>query len=329
MREETDKLMKEISAVIGDPQGAMSILEHKFNDPDTAEPILYYLRLLASSWLKTDPAATQYHDFIPDGIGVQGYCQEYLELPGREIEHLGIVILVDVLLKPVGFVLEIAYLDRTPGPTVNNYLFPEEANERDPSTLGLVIHLLFRPDHYDILYRDPPSAPLDIQVNRVASFSQRHEITSNTPSLSSFAGVDLGPLALLPGFTGLGTGLSSLAIPSPSSLDSYTSSSQQSWIAPQYSGPTVTLPEHHPPPAAMIQPPARNGTPPLRFSEYCHPSFIENDIWREPTFTTNTFKNSHFNVAHYNNPNFQPEEYRPDGDDPAEPRPAGRKRSNA
>lgn len=331
MREETGKLMKDISAAMGNQQTAMSILLQKFNDPDTAEPILYYIRLLASSWLKSDPEASKYLDFIPDGLGMPGYCQEYLELPGREIEHLGIVILVNVLLRPVGFILEIAYLDRSPGPTVNKYVFPEGAGDEEPSNLGPVIYLLFRPDHYDILYRDPPTAPITVQVNR-ASFPHSHDITSNTPSLSSFAGVDLGPLTLLPGFSGMAPGLSTLAVPSPSSLDSYASSPQQSWITDaQYSaGATPTMPEHHGlQPTSMIQPPAPTGTPPLRFSEYCHPSLVENDIWREQTFTTNTFKNSHFNVAHYNNPNFQPEEYRPDGDEAPEPRACGRKRSNA
>lgn len=328
MREETGILMKEISSRIGNQREAMAVLLEKFNDPEIASPILYYLRLLASSWLKGDSRAAELIDFIPDGLGVQGYSQDYIELPGREIEHLGIVILSNVLLKPVGFVLEIAYLDRTPSPTVNTYRFPDEANNQDLSTLGPIIHLLFRPDHYDILYRDPPTSPLDIQVNRASSFSHRHEITSNTPSLDSFAGVDLGPLALIPGFTGIGPGLSSLAVTSTSPLDSYTSSASQSWLTPQFSGTgTVSLPER--PPPSMNPAPPRSGTPPLRFSEYCHPSFVESDAWHEPTFTTNTFKNSHFNVAHYNNPNFQPEEYRPDSDDAAEARGGGRKKSNA
>ncbi|KAL6859229.1 hypothetical protein J3F83DRAFT_717548 [Trichoderma novae-zelandiae] len=33
----------------------------------------------------------------------------------REIEHLGIVGLANLLLRPIDIVLEIAYLDRSPG----------------------------------------------------------------------------------------------------------------------------------------------------------------------------------------------------------------------
>ena len=338
MRDETDVLMKGISARMGNQQSALAFLLERFNDPDVANPILYYLRLLASSWLKGDPRAADYAGFIPENLGIPGYCQEYLELPGREIEHLGIIILVNALLKPVNFVLEIAYLDRTPGPTVNTYRIPDETNNQDVSALGPIIYLLFRPDHYDILYRDPPAAPLDIQVNRV-TFNQRHDISSNTPSLSDFAAVDLTPLTMIPGFSGLSPGLSSLGVPDTPDLGPYSPAPQPqpAWIPPPYSEPApVPLAEPQrappPPPPPVAPPTPRRQTPPLRFSEYCHPSFVEHDTWHESNFTTNSFKNSHFNVAHYNNPNFQPEEYKPDGsggDENSDARSSGRKKSNA
>ena len=59
--------------------------------------------------------------------------------------------------------------------------------------------------------------------------------------------------------------------------------------------------------------PPQVDTHPLRMTKYCQmPEFVENDTWREPTFTTASFKNSHYNKAHYNNPDFQPEVYNPD-----------------
>jgi ubiquitin thioesterase protein OTUB1 len=345
MREETDQLMKDISACMGSRKNAMAVLLQKFNDPDTANHILYYLRLLASSWFKGDPAANELTPFIPDGLGIAGYCQEYLELPGREIEHLGLIILVNALLKPVGFVLEIAYLDRSPGAAVNTYRIPAETNGQDPSTLGPIIYLLFRPDHYDILYRDDqilPVAPVNLQVHRATSFSHRHDIVSNTPSLETFSAADLSPLALIPGFSGIGTSLSTLAISPPAvPLDSYSPGSQSPWMPQPFSGSSAAvaaaaaaampMPEHYTTPAPVMSQPNRSQTPPLRFSEYCHPSLVESDTWHEPTFTTSTFKNSHYNTAHYNNPNFQPEEYKPDADDYVEPAPTrgGRKRSAA
>ena len=68
-------------------------------------------------------------------------------------------------------VLEIAYLDRSDGVEVNVHRMPEEANGQSPADLGPIIYLLYRPGHYDILYRDavlqpppPPSAPISVQV---------------------------------------------------------------------------------------------------------------------------------------------------------------------
>lgn len=338
MREELEILMNDIYTCMQNQQDAMPVLVEKFNDPAVANHILYFIRLLASSWLKADPTANELAGFIPEGIGIQGYCREYIEACGREIEHLGINVLANVLLKPAGIVLEIAYLDRSPGPEVNTYRIPAEATGRDPTTLGPIIYLLFRPDHYDILYRDAPApiAPLNIQVNRV-SFPPRHENASN---LHNFTSNDISSLALIPGLQGISPSLPLLTVPATSPLDPYMHSPNSPWLAPPlpYVNPLATQKPAPPPPppAAVILPlPTRRQTPPLRFSEYCHPSFVESDTWRETCFTTNTFKNSHFNTAHYNNPNFQPEEYKPGGGGGVEeipeqplPRHNGRKRGS-
>ena len=337
MRDEVAMLMDDMAAALPNQAAAMDVLVQRFNDLDVANHLLYYVRLLASSWLKGDPSAGEYIGFIPEDIGIIGYCQNNLELPGREIEHLGIIILYNVLLKPCGMVIEIAYLDRTPGPEVNTYRIPSEADGRDVSTLGPMIYLLFRPDHYDILYRHPPpAAPLDIQVNRVSSFSHQHRIAPNMQNLQDFAAGDMSALALIPGMGGLspmGSRMPSLAVPAPSSIESYTPSPQSPWMPTPFTDALPIRPQPLPPQlkrehstpsslhaAPSVLPPggAQRQTAELRFSEYCHPQLVnsESDTWgREPCFTTNTFKNSHFNTAHYNNPNFQPEEYRPELDE--------------
>ncbi|OIW31199.1 cysteine proteinase [Coniochaeta ligniaria NRRL 30616] len=340
MRDEVSILMNDIAAALPNQGAAMDVLVQKFNDLDVANHLLYYLRLLASSWLKGDPNANEYLGFIPEEIGIIGYCQNYLELPGREIEHLGIMLLYNVLLKPCGMVIEIAYLDRTPGPAVNTYRFPAEANGCDPSTLGPIMYLLFRPDHYDILYpHPPPTAPVDIQVNRASSFSHEHQITPNMPSLQNFTEVDLSALSLIPGL-GLNPGVPSMSVSTASSIESYSPSPQSPWMPTPF---TDSLPIRQQQPqlkqeqsvpslraVSVLPQPVQRQTPPLRFSEYCHPQLAETYASREPCFTTNTFKNSHFNTAHYNNPNFQPEEYRPELDDSfyEVARPTGKRRSH-
>jgi ubiquitin thioesterase protein OTUB1 len=62
-----------------------------------------------------------------------------------EIDHLGMSALVDVLVKPAGFAVEILVLDRTPSDEANTFQFsPVDQNStplRDPPT----IRLLYRP----------------------------------------------------------------------------------------------------------------------------------------------------------------------------------------
>ncbi|TDZ74957.1 Ubiquitin thioesterase OTUB1 [Colletotrichum trifolii] len=345
MVEETITLLKDLAQRIANPQLAMHHLVSQFNDQDISNAIIYHLRLLASSWLKGN--AELYAPFIPAETGIPGYCAE-IERPNREIENLGIVLLVQILLKPINFVLEIAYLDRSPGSQVNIYRFPDEANGQDPSNLGPIIYLLYRPDHYDILYKSPPTpAPLNLQVNRATSFSHRQEITSVTPSLHSFSSIDYSPLAMLPGFggpsSGLSSALSSLGSPSSASpmADAYDPSPHSPWLAtpysdhlqqqqqqqPQQQPASVSRPQPQPTPQPQqsTPAPAKSSQPvdyQLRFSHQCwhlsntssaQPSLLGSQSnFQEPSFTTAMFKNSHFNKAHYQNPHFHPEEWTPD-----------------
>ncbi|KAJ0159571.1 Ubiquitin thioesterase OTUB1 [Colletotrichum tanaceti] len=359
MVEETIALLKDLAQNIANPQLAMHILLQRFNEQDASNAIIYHLRLLASSWLKGNPES--YEPFIPAETGIAGYCGE-LERPNREIEHLGIALLAQVLLKPVNFVLEIAYLDRTPGNQVNIYRFPDEANGQDPANLGPIIYLLYRPDHYDILYKSPlgPS-PLNLQVNRVASFSHRHEIASVAPTLHSYTNLDYGPLAMLPGFggpaSGLSSGLSSLGSPTSTSPlpDAFDPPPHPSWLPSPYSDhmqqqqqqqrqqEPVAATQPHPQTTPQSQPPTPAPTKPsqpvdyqLRFSHQCwhlnntnsaQPSLLSSPSgFQEPSFTTAMFKNSHFNKAHYNNPHFHPEEWTPDDEGHHEKVPSAKKK---
>jgi ubiquitin thioesterase protein OTUB1 len=323
--DETSSLLEKMSEMIGNPERAAEDLLEAFNTPDVSNSIMYHFRLMASAYLKGH--RDTYGDFISTGTGVDGYCQAVLERHGVEIDHLGLELLVNVLLKPIDFVLEVAYLDRSPGSEVNIYRFPKEANSQLASDLGPTIHLLYRPDHYDILY---PPEPVSLQVHRVTSLSQSYEIASTPAALHSYAQLNLQPLAFIPGFDASPAGLAPiLDTTSASPLTTYSPSPVSPWVSAPFPDPALQATSASmaiPPPAPPLQP----QTHPLRFSEYCQlPEYVENNTRREPTFQTATFKNSHFNVAHYNNPNFQPEEYKPEADDhDSPPRGGGRKRGS-
>jgi ubiquitin thioesterase protein OTUB1 len=336
MADTTFELLDEISATINDTQSALATLTRTFNDTGLSNPIIYHLRLLASSYLEGN--AETYHDFVQLAGGVQEYRTAVLERHGKEIEEMGIVLLVNMLLKPAGFVLEIAYLDRSLGDQVNKYRFPAEANTHDPAALGPVIYLLYRPDHYDILYR----APLEIQVHNAMAFSQAYEIAGTTPSLGAYSGMDVDTLSLIPGYAASGSGLAPLA---ESPMPSYTAPGPQpTWSAVSYPSAMVApTPSDYGIelqiniPGSMVEEQAAERRQaamdnPLRFTKYnVMPLFTNTNLWRDDPCKTNIFKNTHFNVAHFNNPRFQPEEYKPDASEDGEValHPKGRKKPRA
>ena len=77
------------------------------------------------------------------------------------------MLLIDVLLKPIPFRVEIVYLDRSEGSQANTRIFqPEDSNGVPIYPGSLVIHLLYRPSHYDILYQNTINTPVHL-INEV------------------------------------------------------------------------------------------------------------------------------------------------------------------
>lgn len=211
MVSETISLLKDLADSLPNPQLAAELLIQRFNNPEVSNAIVYHLRLLASSWLKF--SADNYRGFIPDEInGVEGYCKE-LQAPDMEIDHLGMSLLIDVLLKQVGIAVEILYLDRSQGAEVTSHIIQAMDDNGTPTFPGgPMIHLLYRPGHYDILYNDrSPSISLqqpmedtiqasNLQVNRATNFSQ-HQTLQNTPGqMNGCSNLDMTTLLSIPGF---------------------------------------------------------------------------------------------------------------------------------
>lgn len=195
-------LVDDIASHMHDSDTARRRMCERWNDAYTGNSIIYYFRLLCGLSLKMSPAT--YDAFIPNGIGVLGYCSQVVEVVDKEIEHIAINALVDILYKPAGLALEIAYLDRSPGSEVNHYRFPKEANGEGPAELGPVAYLLYRPDHYDILYRAPQSEPVSAdpvptEVN-VSSMCRDVKMSSPHCNLATFATADYELLGMIPGF---------------------------------------------------------------------------------------------------------------------------------
>lgn len=339
MAEETTNTLTLMASSMEDSiEATADLLLGRFNDRAISDAIVYHFRLLASSWLKGSPE--NYRGFIHDGQSVDGYTKNVLIPPNQEIDHLGMTLLIDVLLKPIGFAVEIVYLDRSEGTQVNSHLIQaEDPNGVPTNPGGPMIHLLYRPSHYDILYKDviqPPvqSRNLNIQVNR-ASFQQQ----TQRGNASNFSNMDMDAFIGIPGLsfvpshhgfpsqyqpsienqpyttgpplsTPLPTPISPIAHPSPPRKSSLPLAPPPLLTTPSFpSNPPTVLP-HHPLPGQIIHSPTPASS--FRPSKYEWEAAAD---WQEgpaPTFQTSTFKNSHYNTAHYNNPNFQPEEWCPE-----------------
>ncbi|KAL6787480.1 peptidase C65 Otubain domain-containing protein [Trichoderma sp. SZMC 28012] len=294
--EEAHQLLRDIAANIANPGLARVILLQRFNDSTIEANIIYYFRILAATSLKANAAT--YDDFAADFGGIANYCSQAIDIVNREIEHLGIIGLANLLLKPIDFVLEIAYLDRSPGNQVNRYRFPEEANQQD-TVLGPTLYLLYRPDHYDILYRAPPvqtpappaipvsvpapSGSTDMQIHRVDGFT--NDLTINPTT--GFMG-NMGLLATLPSFgmnslNSLGqlsvgplgelnvSSISPLTSPPPAASpvgEPFVPSQQSGPWEPQY--PEVS--QQQPPPPATLPPSSAAAVSPMTPSASMTPS---------------------------------------------------------
>ncbi|KAI0551493.1 peptidase C65 Otubain-domain-containing protein [Xylaria curta] len=310
MMEATLMLFNDIITDMSERRDPMPNLFAKFNDPQTSNCFVYHLRLLASARLKGNSA--QYQPYLDDTI--ENYISKTVMPVNREIDHICVVAVHDILLRPTNMILDIAYLDRSEGTEVNVHRLPEEANGQDPSALGPIIYLLYRPDHYDILYRDtqvhiPPvaavPAPVELQINRV-SYNQNYEEPVPAMQDTSAYAIDISALAMIPGLPS--STLSTIA-------DPFAPAPASPWGSQHFTPEVISAP-----PPSQPSPPQQQATVhPLRFSKYNFPDLHEmapeSNSPHDPPCTTNTFKNSHFNIAHYNNLNFQPEMYQPDAEE--------------
>lgn len=339
MRDEVLSLLREIGKIVhlGPQPDINSLILQRFNDQSSSDSIIYYFRLLASAWLKANEAT--YQGFIPDLRGVDDFIKDVLEPSSAEIEHLGMTLLVDALLKPIGISVEIVYLDRSEGTTVNSHVM-ESPNAPQG---GPMVHLLYRPGHYDVLYKEADrlsqrsakrqAIPVDVtpvtnlQVHRATGFSQQHQVQGT--AMVDFSSSDLSVLAHIPqvfqSMHGFAEPFTSVSAFDPTPAPVYTMESPVPSLSPDpgvfptvpasmsmHSSPLVQThaPSHLHSLQSDLGPTSPSGSQ-FRPSKYEYESDW-NDAGQAQTFQTNTFKNSHFNIAHYNNPNFQPEEWSPD-----------------
>ncbi|CAH2991015.1 unnamed protein product [Chilo suppressalis] len=125
----------------GAPEGLEPVrleLHDKFNKQGYSDYIVVYLRLVTSGQLQTQHDF--YQNFIEGPRTVTEFCRQEVEPMYKESDHIHIIALSNALNVGV----KVEYMDRGEGSQVIAHVFPEGAKP--------LVHLLYRPGHYDILY---------------------------------------------------------------------------------------------------------------------------------------------------------------------------------
>jgi len=101
------------------------------------------MRFLTSGYLKTN--SFLYEHFLENGISMDYFCQTEVEPIDKESDQMQIMSIVNYFEVPI----RIVYLDANMKKTEpDEMIFPEGTAPKD-----VYITLLYRPGHYDLLYK--------------------------------------------------------------------------------------------------------------------------------------------------------------------------------
>ncbi|KAF2273646.1 cysteine proteinase [Westerdykella ornata] len=342
--EETFGLMQELAILMTTPNSdPCEHLLRNFNDYSRSMAIVTHFKLLASAWIQAHP--DDYLPFVLDYPDLKSYCEENFERAVCEIDHVGVAALSEAVVKPAGFALEVLYLDRSPGDEINHtYRAEPLAQEGFPITNPPTLRLLYRPGHYDVLYRAedfpvviPPQAPIQValvgQTGRydpgaiAAPIHDYSDLLLSIPGAKMWEAQPTYDFNLNPSPPPQVVPVSSYApVPTPAPPPAEPihdfvppphAPQVNSHPAPRHHSiqleQPVALPVHPPPPMSLERglPMTIERTEPFRPSAYTlEPGFGANQMHALP-FQTSIFRNSHYNTAHFLNPDFQPEEWSP------------------
>ncbi|KAJ5594284.1 uncharacterized protein N7459_000492 [Penicillium hispanicum] len=159
----TEEILLQTSAAIQNGEHDETFLVDAFNDEYRSNAVITHFRLLTGAWMKLNPH--RYQAFL--SLPLDQYCSTRIETVRTEIDEVGLQALVDGVIERAGFGVEILYLDRSEGDVVTPHqLSPNHS-------IGATIRLLYRPGHYDLLYRPEPT------VNMAPVVNYQYAATSN------------------------------------------------------------------------------------------------------------------------------------------------------
>ncbi len=145
--EEMVDLLDAIVAEKKSPQTSFSKIHDRLNEENaTSDYCVWYLRVISSAYLKADPDRFIHFLDDPNCVDVDTYCAREIDPMGRECAMVGVLALAEAFFIRV----QIEYMDGKE--LVDGKLVMHSFGGEDEDS-ALSITLLYRPGHYDILYK--------------------------------------------------------------------------------------------------------------------------------------------------------------------------------
>jgi ubiquitin thioesterase protein OTUB1 len=307
-----------------------------FNDNNTSMSIIASFKSYTCGWIrKYQDNYTPYME-----IPLDDYLNTQIQATKGEIDHLALTALGDWLCKPIGFGIEVLYLDRSSSlnpSDIDKYCFGFTDKDALIPEGTPTLSLLYRPGHYDILYKvedtvvsvPPPPTATDVMVN--FQQSQTEQRFAGLPfEVNNF---EIPGLATFPG-GGPQSYDSFNFLPATSCYAAPTSSFTMSPISPQVqevyrsNGPEPASTYHHP--NGLSRALSIQESLPFRRSKWEVETYaaLQHGPQTHNNVLSSVFKNSHYNPAHFSNPEFEPEQWLPEADYVATDRSRPGKRSS-
>jgi len=147
-----------------------NIILNILNDENPSNSVVYHFKMVTSAYMQLHE--DNYAPFLE--IPVDQYRVTHIDPTNQEIDQIGLQALTDAVISPAGFALEVLYLDRSMGEEVTPHSF-SQGGEGIPT-----IQLLYRPGHYDIIYKDtrPLQVYLQPQQTSMTRMEDPHEFSS-------------------------------------------------------------------------------------------------------------------------------------------------------
>jgi ubiquitin thioesterase protein OTUB1 len=138
-----DTIVELLERILAGTLDEAAFHEEMNQETATSDYCTWYLRVVTATHLKQDPG--RFLPFIAEpGLGINDFCQREVEPMGKECEQVQVLALAEAF----GVQVTIAYLDG------HELLYGRLAQHTfGPDSASIEISLLYRPGHYDILYR--------------------------------------------------------------------------------------------------------------------------------------------------------------------------------